>query len=74
MKKQKILCNLLLLGFLLGVHEGKVALWKDNKKEPIRVFPYSASLFPEEDRKVLEKGIHFNTLSELKRFAKDYLS
>ena len=74
MQKQKILCNLLVFGFLLGIYEGKIALWSDHKKEPIRVFPYSASQLPEKDRERLKSGIHFNNLNELKKFVEDYLS
>ena len=74
MKKQKLLCHLLVLGFLLGVYEGKIALWSDHKKDPIRVFPYSASQLPQKDRERLQSGIHFNNLNELKRFVTDYLS
>ena len=74
MKTKRILCNLLMFGFLLGIYEGKIALWKDNKKDPIRVFPYSASSLPEKDRQALEKGVHFKNLTELKQFAQEYLS
>lgn len=74
MKKQKILCQLLVFGFLLGVYEGKIALWSDFKKEPIRVFPYSASQLPKKDQEKLKEGIHFNNLNDLKNFVEDYLS
>ena len=36
---QHMLCSLLLFGFLIGVHEGRIALWKDGSPEPWRVFP-----------------------------------
>ena len=74
MKKQRLIANLLILGFILGVHEGKVALWMDGKKTPIRVFPYSASSLPEEDQRKLEQGVHFDSIRELKRFVEDYMS
>ena len=74
MKKQKLLCHLLIFGFLLGIYEGKVAIWSDHKKEPLRVFPYSAAQLPTEDREQLEAGIRFQNLSELRKFIEDYLS
>lgn len=74
MKNKKILCNILLLGFLLGIYEGKIAVWSDHKKEPLRVFPYSASMLPKKDQNRLQNGIHFNSLNELKEFIEDYLS
>ena len=74
MKIKKMIASLLLFGFLLGVHEGKVAVWMDGKKEPVRVFPYSVSLLPKADQKKLESGLRFNSLGELKEFIQNYLS
>lgn len=74
MKIQKFLSHLLIFGFLLGIYEGKIAIWSDHKKEPLRVFPYSASQLPKHDRERLQAGIRFNTLNELKEFVEDYLS
>ena len=64
----------LLFGFLLGVHNGNVALWEDGKADPIRVFPYSASNLPTADRQALEKGIHLDNKLQLIRLIEDYLS
>ncbi|MBE6934296.1 MAG: hypothetical protein E7462_04505 [Ruminococcaceae bacterium] len=74
MKKQAILCNILLLGFLLGVYEGKIALWKDNQVKPMKVFPYQVSMLPEADQRALQKGIKINKLSQLYKLIEDYLS
>ena len=74
MRRKKILCNILILGFLLGVYEGKVALWKGNDPKPMKVFPYQASLLPEADRQALEKGIQVDSLWQLKQMIQDYLS
>lgn len=74
MKKKKILLNFLLFGFILGVYEGKVALWKDHQKDPIKVLPYQVSMLPQADQKALEKGIHIESLSQLHKMLEDYLS
>ena len=74
MKKQRILTNLVLFGFILGIHEGRVALWKDNQDKPMKVFPYQASMLPEVDQKRLQQGIHVDSLSELYQLVEDYLS
>ena len=60
MKKLTILYCVTLLGFLLGIHNGRIALWEDGKQTPVKVFPYSAAMLPEKDRQALEKGIHFD--------------
>lgn len=77
MKKKQLsnlLCCALLAVYLLGIHDGKVALWKGNDPEPIKVFPYSADQLPEDARKQLEAGMTFNSLKELRRTIEDYLS
>lgn len=74
MKLKKMIASILLFGFLLGVYEGNVAVWMDGKKEPVRVFPYSVTLLPMQDQKRLERGLHFNSIGELKNFIEEYLS
>lgn len=74
MKKIAVLYCMTILGFLLGIHNGRIALWEDGKKGPIKVFPYSASMLPEKDRALLEEGIHFDTKEELVQRIEDYLS
>ena len=72
--KQILLTNLLLFGFILGIHEGKVALWKDGQKKPVTVFPYQASTLPEADQQRLKEGIHVDSLGELYKLIEDYFS
>ena len=74
MKRILPVYGILLLGFLLGIHEGKIALWYQNDPTPITVFPYSAKMLPSEDRKALEQGIRFDSPEELKNLLEDYLS
>lgn len=74
MKKLTILYCVTVLGFLLGIHNGRVALWEDGKTAPVKVFPYRASLLPDKDRQALEKGIHFDSKQELMDRVEDYLS
>ena len=74
MKRQNLLCSILLFGFLLGIYEGKIALWKDNQTKPMRIFPYSASMLPKEDQKRLEQGVEIDSLQQLRQLVKEYLS
>lgn len=64
----------LLFGFLLGIRDGYIALWKDGNATPIRVFPYRAEYLPEADQRALENGIHIDGEEELKPLLEDYLS
>ena len=72
MKHKKLLSQLLLLGFLLGIHNGRVALWKDPDPEPYKVFPYPASALPPEARGALEKGIRIDSMEELNKFLENF--
>ena len=76
MKKKQLsnlLCCALLAVYLLGIHEGKIALWKGNNPKPIKVFDYSASQLPEEAQKRLEAGVPIKSLKELRELAEQYL-
>lgn len=74
MKRYRRLYTLILCGFLLGIHDGRVALWKDDDPQPLQVFPYQASLLPEADQQALRRGIHAETPQELAGLLEDYLS
>ena len=75
MKKQSsILYSIILFGFLIGIHNGQIALWRDNDPKPIKVFPYRAEILPEADQSALRKGIRINNITDLQRLMQDYLS
>ena len=74
MKRTIILYSIILLGFILGIKDGRIALWQDGKQDPIQIFPYSAKLLPPDDRAMLEKGMHFDTKQQLIERIEDYLS
>ncbi len=61
-------------GFLLGLHRGRIALWRDGDQEPFQVFPIRGEMLPEADRKALEEGISIRDQGELNRFLEDFLS
>ena len=44
MTKLRNLFFILAMGYLLGIQNGWIALWKDGNPEPERVFPFSFSL------------------------------
>ena len=74
MTNRKILKFLVILSFLLGIHDGKIALWKDEDPQPIQIFPYRASLLPPADQNVLKHGIPIEDEHHLNRLLQDYLS
>lgn len=64
----------LIFTFLLGTHEGFIALWQGDAKEPVAVFPYRSESLPLSDRQALEQGIRIETEADLARLLEDYLS
>ena len=69
-----IFSMLLVFTFLLGIHEGKIALWQEDDPKPVKVFPYRASMLPEEAREQLKKGIRIESMEDLDRLIEIYLS
>lgn len=70
---KKTLCLTLLLGFLLGVHQGRVALWRDEDPEPVRVLPCPVRELPLSEQLLLKIGIRIPSDSELGKLLEDYL-
>ena len=68
------ICIVLMFTILLGVHRGKVALWKNEDPEPFKVFPYHVSMLPNEAQQALKKGIRLESMEELNRLLEAYLS
>ena len=64
----------LLLTLYLGLWNGHLALRDTDTPAPMTVFPYSADLYPEADRRALEKGIPIESGQALVRLLEDYLS
>jgi hypothetical protein len=72
MKKQ--LAAMILVGYLLGIRSGHVALWKQDDPQPLRVFPWSANMMPHKIRQALEKGIYVEKDSDIGRLIQDMIS
>lgn len=73
MKKHTLLYSALLLGFLLGIQDGYIALWRDGAAQP-EIFPYRAEMLPEADREKLKNGIRIEDNTKLAHILEDYLS
>lgn len=69
-----LLCALVLLGFLLGVHDGRIAIWRDGQDAPWRVFPYPLFVLPTETQQALRKGIRIDTMEDLDQLLENLLS
>ncbi len=68
------LCLLMVLGFLLGVHNGRIALWTDGDTEPRKVFPYPVAALPPQAQAELTQGIRVDSMEDLDRLLENLLS
>ena len=68
------LCPLLLLGFLVGVSNGRLALWKDGQATPWKVFPYPVAALPADTQRQLQQGIRVDSMEDLDRLLENLLS
>ena len=72
MKTISILYCVILLGYILGVHNGQIALIKDD--DVVEVYPRSVSTLPPADQKLLEQGLPIESQSQLTMYLEDYFS
>ncbi len=68
-----LLCPILAVGFLLGIHNGRIAIWKGEDPEPFRTIPLWADLLPDDLHTALQHGIPIETMDDLDRFLTEYL-
>ena len=71
---RKWICNLLMLGMILGCYRGHVALWNSDKTRVLKEFPYPVTVLPPMDQAALEEGISIGNEQELAQFLEDFLS
>lgn len=70
---KRLLSTALLLGFLLGIHEGRLTLWRDGQTHPEQVYDIRADTLPPADRLQLRRGIRAETREELWLILENYL-
>ncbi len=74
MRGKQLLYYIVMAVYILGIKDGYIALWKHTAPEPAYIFPYRASMLPENDQRALEKGIRIHEDSQLAKLLEDYLS
>lgn len=68
------LCTLVVLGFLVGSYNGRIAVWKDDDPEPFRVYPCPIYLLPHKEREALKRGIRIEDMDDVGRFIENFMS
>ena len=70
---KRLLSTALLLGFLLGIHGGRLTLWRDGQAHPEQIYDIRADTLPPADRILLRRGIRAETREELWQILENYL-
>ena len=65
---------ILLAGFLLGLHDGRLTLWRDGTAHPEQIYDIRADTLPPADRLALSRGIRVESREELWEILENYLS
>lgn len=70
----RLLCAPILLGFLIGTYNGRLAVWKGDDPEPYRVYPCPVYLLPKDERDALRRGIRIDSMDDVSDFLENFLS
>ena len=65
---------LLVMGFLLGFHEGRLTLWRDGSSHPEQIYDIREDSLPPADRLRLRRGIRVESREELWMILENYMS
>lgn len=74
LRKLCLRCLPVLLGFLLGTYNGRLAVWKGDDPEPYRVYPCPVYLLPKAEQEALQRGIRIDDMDDVSDFLENFLS
>lgn len=72
-KLQKLWLMCLCLGYLLGIHDGRLALWRGDDPEPVHIFYVRAQDLPPADQILLRRGLRIENDQQLYAVLENYL-
>ena len=65
---------LVLAGFLLGIHDGRLTLWREGDAHPEQIYDIREDSLPPADRLALRRGIPVKDRQEMWEILENYLS
>lgn len=73
-KRTRRICTMVLLaGFLLGIRDGRLALWRDGDPHPVQIYDIRADSLPPADQLQLRRGIRIESREALWLLLENYL-
>lgn len=73
-RSNRLLSMLLAFGFLLGIRNGRLALWRDDAPHPEQIYDIRADTLPPADRLRLRQGIRLESREAVWELLENYLS
>ena len=73
-RSKRLLSMLLAFGFLLGIRNGRLALWLDGEPHPEQIYDIRADTLPPADRLRLRQGIRLESREAVWALLENYLS
>lgn len=73
-RSKRLLSMLLAFGFLLGLRNGRLALWRDGDAHPEQIYDIRADTLPPADRLRLRHGIRLESREAVWELLENYLS
>lgn len=74
MKQLSFVVLLLTVWGYFGIFNNKLCIYYEPGAEPVRIFPYSVSIFPQNDQDMLTEGIPYCNEMEYHKLLEDFLS
>ena len=74
MKRRSIVMLILAIWGYLGSFQNKLCIYHNLDADPVRIFPYSVSIFPQNDQDMLAEGIPYRNEVEFNKLLEDFLS
>ena len=73
-KRMRRICTMALMaGFLLGIRNGRLALWQEGVSHPVQVYDIRADSLPPADQLQLRRGIRVESREALWLLLENYL-
>ena len=72
-RHRSMLALSLCMGFLLGIHEGKLTLWQEGESHPEQVYDIQSDTLPPADQILLARGIRVENRQALWEILENYL-
>lgn len=59
-------------GFLIGIHNGRIGIWKDQDPTPFRVIPCPVFLLTPSQQSALADGIRIDTMEDVEDLIENF--